>query len=183
MATAPRQLWCWDLTLLQSQIVGQWFYLHVILDVYSREIVDFEVHERDRFDHAVALLRRTALTEGVDALSEKPILHGDDGPMVKGTTVLAMLHWLGIKSWYTRPGVSGDNAFIEVFFSTTKYRSQYPTKGFADLNAVRCWVREFVAWYNHDHRQRHPLRESSRASFRSGSRHLGPRTLALYPGP
>ena len=60
MATAPRQLWCWDLTFLASQVVGQWFYLYVILDVYSRKIVGFEVHERDSSDHAVDLLRRTA---------------------------------------------------------------------------------------------------------------------------
>jgi transposase InsO family protein len=152
VATAPRQLWCWDLTFLASQVVGQWFYLYVILDVYSRKIVGFEVHERDSSDHAVELLRRTALAEGIHALAEKPVLHGDNGPTVKATTVLAMLHWLGIKPSYSRPRVSDDNAFIEAFFRTTKYRPQFPSKGFADLEAARCWVREFVSWYNHEHR-------------------------------
>jgi transposase InsO family protein len=152
VATAPRQLWCWDLTFLGSQIVGQWFYLYVILDVYSRKIVGFEVHEQDSSDHAVELLRRTALAEGIHALAEKPVLHGDNGATVKATTVLAMLHWLGIKPSYSRPRVSDDNAFIEAFFRTTKYRPKFPSKGFADLDAARCWVREFVSWYNHDHR-------------------------------
>jgi transposase InsO family protein len=152
VATAPRQLWCWDLTFLASQVVGQWFYLYVILDVYSRKIVGFEVHERDSSDHAVELLRRTALAEGIHALAEKPVLHGDNGSTVKATTVLAMLHWLGIKPSYSRPRVSDDNAFIEAFFRTTKYRPQFPSKGFTDLDAARRWVREFVSWYNHDHR-------------------------------
>jgi putative transposase len=152
MATAPRQLWCWDLTFLASQVVGQWFYLYVILDVYSRKIVGFEVHARDSSDHAVELLRRTALAEGIHALAEKPVLHGDNGPTVKATTVLAMLHWLGIKPSYSRPRVSDDNAFIEAFFRTTKYRPQFPSKGFADLDVARCWVHEFVSWYNHEHR-------------------------------
>lgn len=61
---APRQLRCWDLTFLASHVMGQWFYLYVILDVYSRKIVGFEVHENDSSDHAVELLRRTALAEG-----------------------------------------------------------------------------------------------------------------------
>jgi transposase InsO family protein len=132
--------------------VGQWFYLYVILDVYSRKIVGFEVHDRDSSDHAVELLRRTALAEGIHALAEKPVLHGGNGPTVKATTVLAMLHWLGIKPSYSRPRVSDDNAFIEAFFRTTKYRPQFPSKGFADLDAARRWVREFVSWYNHEHR-------------------------------
>jgi len=152
VATAPRQLWCWDLTFLANQVIGRWFYLYVILDVYSRKIVGFEVHETDSSDHAVELLRRTALTEGIHALPQKPVLHGDNGPTVKATTVLAMLHWLGIKPSYSRPRVSDDNAFIEAFFRTTKYRPQFPSKGFADLAAARGWVREFVHWYNHDHR-------------------------------
>jgi putative transposase len=152
VATAPRQLWCWDLTFLASQVVGRWFYLYVILDVYSRKIVGFEVHENDSSDHAVELLRRTALAEGIHALAQKPVLHGDNGPTVKATTVLAMLHWLGIKPSYSRPRVSDDNAFIESFFRTTKYRPQFPSKGFSDLDAARRWVNEFARWYNEEHR-------------------------------
>lgn len=92
VASAPRQLWCWDLTFLASQIMGQWFYLYLILDVYSRKIVGFEVHPTDSSDHAVELLRRTALAEGLHSLAEKPVLHGDNGSTMKATTVLAMIH-------------------------------------------------------------------------------------------
>lgn len=152
VATGPRQLWCWDLTFLASRVLGQWFYLYVILDVYSRKIVGFEVHETDSSDHAIDLLRRMALSEGLHTLARKPVLHGDNGATMKVTTVLAMLHWLGIKPSYSRPRVSDDNAFVEALFRTAKYRPQFPASGFADLQAARSWASQFVAWYNHEHR-------------------------------
>lgn len=152
VATAPRQLWCWDLTFLASQVLGQWFYLYLILDVYSRKIVGFEVHETDSSDHAVNLLRRTALAEGVHTLRRKPVLHGDNGATVKATTVLAMMTWLGLRASHSRPRVSDDNAFVEALFRTAKYRPMYPVSGFASLEDARNWAHEFVTWYNHDHR-------------------------------
>jgi transposase InsO family protein len=152
VATAPRQLWCWDMTYLASRVLGQWFHLYLILDVYSRKIVGFEVHETDSSDHAVELLRRTALAEGIHALPNKPVLHGDNGATMKATTVLAMLHWLRIKPSYSRPRVSDDNAFVEALFRTARYRPQFPSSGFADLEDARGWAREFVTWYNHEHR-------------------------------
>lgn len=152
VATAPGMLWSWDLTFLPTTVIGRWLYLYVILDVFSRKIVGWEVHEQDSSDHAVDLVRRTALSEGVHSLQEKPVLHGDNGATVKATTVLAMLHWLGIKPSYSRPRVSDDNAFIESFFRTTKYRPEFPSKGFIDLDAARSWVSNFVTWYNQDHR-------------------------------
>jgi putative transposase len=152
VATAPRQLWCWDLTFLASRVLGQWFYLYLILDVYSRKIVGFEVHETDSSDHAVDLLRRTALAEGIHALPKKPVLHGDNGPTIKATTVLAMMTWLGLKASHSRPRVSDDNAFVEALFRTAKYRPKFPASGFASLQDARRWASEFVAWYNHEHR-------------------------------
>ncbi len=99
IATAPRQLWCWDMTYLPTQIAGRWFFLYLILDVYSRKIVGFEVHDHDNADHAARLVSRTALAEGIHALAraERPVLHGDNGATLKATTVLAMLWWLGVK--------------------------------------------------------------------------------------
>jgi transposase InsO family protein len=152
VATAPGMLWSWDVTFLPTTVIGMWMYLYVILDVFSRKIVGWEVHECDSSDHAVELVRRTALAEGIHAMAEKPVLHGDNGSTVKATTVLAMLNWLGIKASHSRPRVSDDNAFIESFFRTTKYRPEFPAKGFTDLAATRRWVANFVDWYNHDHR-------------------------------
>ncbi len=152
IATAPRQLWCWDMTFLPAEVTGRWFYLYLILDVYSRKIVGFEVHDSDAADHAAQLLKRTALAEGLHAMATKPVLHGDNGATLKATTVLAMLHWLGVKPSYSRPRVSDDNAFVESLFRTAKYRPEFPAKGFASLDAARAWASEFVRWYNVEHR-------------------------------
>jgi transposase InsO family protein len=115
----------------------------------------------DSYDNALALARRTALAEGVHAKPVRPVLHGDNGATLKATTVLAMLHWLGIKPSYSRPRVSDDNAFAEALFRTAKYRPEFPIKGFADLEAAREWSARFVQWYNHEHRH-------------SGIRHVTP---------
>lgn len=152
IATAPRQVWCWDMTYLPAQVMGRWFYLYLILDLYSRKIVGWEVHEADHADHAAHLVRRTALAEGIAALGAKPVLHGDNGATLKATTVLAMLNWLGVKPSYSRPRVSDDNAYAEALFRTAKYRPEFPAKGFADLDQARTWAADFVQWYNVDHR-------------------------------
>ena len=152
IATEPRQVWCWDMTYLPAQVMGRWFYLYLILDLYSRKIVGWEVHDRDHADHAAHLVRRTALAEGMAALAAKPVLHGDNGSTLKATTVLAMLNWLGVKPSYSRPRVSDDNAYAEALFRTAKYRPEFPARGFADLDEARTWAAGFVGWYNVDHR-------------------------------
>jgi putative transposase len=105
IAAAPRQVWCWDMTYLPAQVLGRWFHLYLILDLYSRKIVGWEVHDTDDSDHAVHLVRRTALAESIATLEAKPVLHGDKGSTLKATTVLAMLNWLGVKPSYSRPRV------------------------------------------------------------------------------
>jgi putative transposase len=79
IATGPGDVWCWDATFLPATVQGRWFYLYLILDLYSRKIVGFEVHDTDSADHAAHLARRTALSEAVHALPVKPVLHGDNG--------------------------------------------------------------------------------------------------------
>jgi hypothetical protein len=139
MAASPAEVWCWDVTFLPAQMQGRWFYFYLILDLYSRKIVGFEVHDTDSAEHAAHLARRTALAEGVHAMPVRPVLHG-------------MLQWLGIEPSYSRPRVSDDNAFAEALFRTAKYRPEFPIKGFADLEAAREWSARFVQWYNHEHR-------------------------------
>jgi transposase InsO family protein len=152
IASRPGDVWCWDVTFLPTQIQGRWFYFYLILDLYSRKIVGFEVHDTDSAEHAAHLARRTALAEGVHAKPVRPVLHGDNGATLKATTVLAMLHWLGIKPSYSRPRVSDDNAFAEALFRTAKYRPEFPIKGFADLHTARQWAMRFVQWHNDEHR-------------------------------
>jgi putative transposase len=152
IATAPRQVWCWDMTYLPAVVLGRWFHLYLILDLYSRKIVGWEVHDTDDANHAAHLVRRTALSEGIATLAVKPVLHGDNGSTLKATTVLAMLNWLGVKPSYSRPRVSDDNPYSEALFRTAKYRPEFPASGFENLEAARAWAADFVRWYNVDHR-------------------------------
>jgi putative transposase len=152
IASAVREVWCWDMTYLPAVVMGRWFHLYLILDLYSRKIVGWEVHDSDDSDHAIHLVKRTALAEGIATMATKPVLHGDNGSTLKATTVIAMLNWLGVKPSYSRPRVSDDNAYAESLFRTAKYRPEFPAKGFNDLDASRTWAAAFVHWYNHDHR-------------------------------
>jgi putative transposase len=152
VATAPRQVWCWDMTYLASTVLGRWFHLYLILDLFSRKIVGWEVHDSDDAQHAAHLVKRTALAEGIATMLTKPVLHGDNGATLKATTVLAMLQWLNVLPSYSRPRVSDDNAYAESLFRTAKYRPEFPAKGFASLDAARSWAAAFVHWYNLEHR-------------------------------
>jgi len=113
IATGPRQVWCWDMTYLPAQVIDQGFYFYLILDLYSRKIVGFTVEVKGEAHHATHLVKRTALAEGIHCLNTKPVLLGDNGSTLKATTVLAMLHWLGVKPSDSRPRVSDDNAYAE----------------------------------------------------------------------
>ncbi len=152
IATAPGQVWCWDMTYLPTRVSGRWYYLYLILDLYSRKIVGWEVHRRDDADHAVKLVQRAALCEGIATRPIRPVLHGDNGATLKATTVMAMLHMLGIKPSYSRPRVSDDNAYAEALFRTAKYRPEFPAAGFVSLDDARAWAGRFVNWYNLEHR-------------------------------
>jgi putative transposase len=152
IATSPGMVWCWDMTYLPAMVLGRWFHLYLILDLYSRKVVGWEVHDTDDSNHAAHLVRRTALAEGIATMQAKPVLHGDNGSTLKATTVLAMLNWLGIKPSYSRPRVSDDNAYAQSLFRTAKYRPEFPAKGFANLQEARAWAADFVRWYNLEHR-------------------------------
>ena len=125
---------------------------YLILDIYSRKIVGWEVHDEDSAEHAAQVVNRAALAEGIHRVASKPVLHGDNGAALKATTVLAMLHWLGVKPSYSRPRVSDDNAYAESLFRIAKYLPEFPVKDFVDLDAARAWAKHFVHWYNVEHR-------------------------------
>jgi putative transposase len=151
-ATDPNQVWCWDITYLPSGIRGLYFYLYLILDLYSRKVVGWEVQATESGEHAAGLLRRTALAEAIQAWRHPLVLHADNGSPMKSATLLATLQWLGVTPSHSRPRVSNDNAYAESLFRTCKYRPDYPSNGFATLEEARTWVAQFVAWYNTEHR-------------------------------
>ena len=149
-ATAPNQVWSWDCTWLPGPVKGLFFYLVMILDVYSRKIVGWEVFHTESAHHASLVIRRAVLAEGL--IDQPLVLHADNGSPFKGATLLETLHALNITPSYSRPRVSNDNAFSEALFRTCKYVPGYPTGGFEGLRAARRWVAGFVRWYNSEHR-------------------------------
>jgi len=150
VATGPNQLWCWDITWLPGSVKGFYYYLYLILDVFSRKVVGWEVYETESSEQASALVQRTHLREGVGL--NPLILHSDNGSPMKGASLLETLYRLNVISSYSRPRVSNDNAYAESIFRTCKYRPDYPSKGFAALPAARDWVLQFAHWYNHEHK-------------------------------
>ena len=150
VATGPNQLWCWDITWLPGAAKGFYFYLYLILDVYSRKVVGWEIHENESSKQAAEQVKRAHLREGVG--TRPLVLHSDNGSPMKGASLLETLYRLNVVSSYSRPRVSNDNAFAESIFRTCKYRPGYPSKGFVDIKASREWVLRFVHWYNHQHK-------------------------------
>lgn len=149
VATKPNQVWTWDVTYLLSPLKGSFFYLHLVLDIFSRKIVGWEVHPDESAEHAGALLASTCSREGVQR--DQVALHQDNGGPMKCGTFLALLQELGVAASFSRPGVSDDNPFVEALFRTLKYRPEYPDRAFATLDAARDFVRRFVHWYNTQH--------------------------------
>ena len=149
-ATAPNQVWTWDITYLRGPIKGTFFYLYLIIDLFSRDIVGWEVWEEESADHASQLIWRACLAQG--RLTTTPlVLHSDNGSPMKGATMLETLHALGITPSNSRPRVSNDNPYSEALFRTLKYRPEFQTKGFETLKAAREWCRLFVHWYRYEH--------------------------------
>ena len=148
-ATGPRQLFSWDITYLRGPIAGQFFYLYLFLDVFSRKIVGWEVHDCESAEHSSRLLAKICLAEGVQ--KNQITVHADNGGPMKGATMLVTMQHLGVVPSFSRPSVSNDNPFSESLFKTLKYCPQYPSKPFTSLEDARTWVAEFVEWYNTVH--------------------------------
>lgn len=147
--TAPRTLFSWDITYLLSQIRGQYFYLYLFMDVFSRKAVGAEVHAEESMAHSAQLLERICREEGIEP--HQVSVHADNGGAMKGATMLATMQRLGVMPSFSRPSVSNDNPYSEALFRTVKYCPLYPTKPFASLEEARAWVVSFVQWYNEEH--------------------------------
>ena len=122
----------------------------MIMDVYSRKIVGWEVHDCESTDHSSLLIRKTYLREGV--AGKTLVLHSDNGSPMKGATMLVTLQRLGVIPSFSRPSVSNDNAYSEALFKTLKYTPGYPDKPFDSIKQAQQWVLGFSHWYNEIHR-------------------------------
>jgi putative transposase len=151
-ATAPNQVWMWDITWLPGPVKGLFYYLYLILDLYSRKIIGWEIWNEESAEYASQLVRRAILAEQCAVRKDPLILHSDNGSPMKGATLLETLYSLGITPSRSRPRVSNDNPYAESIFRTCKYRPEYPVKGFESRDEAREWALRFVRWYNTEHR-------------------------------
>jgi putative transposase len=147
IATGPDQVWCWDITYLKSDVAGLFYYAYVVIDIFSRKIVGWEISNREHEDVAKNLFRRIQLKQNLRGV----YLHSDNGNPMKGATMLMLLYNLGVVPSFSRPRVSDDNPFIESLFKTVKYTPGYP-KCFVGLDHAGSWFADFVDWYNMKHR-------------------------------
>ena len=164
-ADAPNQLWSWDITYLATTVKGIFFYLYLIMDIFSRKIVGWEVYETESAEQASRLFRKTCLREGI--AGKDLVLHSDNGSPMKGATMLATLQKLGVMPSFSRPSVSNDNPYSEALFKTLKYHPGFPDKPFNCLESARVWVAGFQRWYNEVHRH------SALKFVTPGQRHRG----------
>jgi transposase InsO family protein len=149
VAYKPNQVWTWDITWLNGPVLGMYHRLYLVIDLFSRKIVGWEIWETETAANAEKLIKKAVMKEEIHG---KPlVLHSDNGSPMKAATFQATLEALGIQRSYSRPRVSNDNPYSESMFRTLKYRPEYPENGFETLEAARDWVAQLVHWYNYEH--------------------------------
>jgi len=148
LATAPNQVWSWDITALRGPHKWMTFPLYVVLDIYSRCVVGWMIAEVESSDLAKQLIAASVSKQGIQ--SEQLTLHADNGAPMRGKALQQLLIDLGIAKSHSRPQTSDDNPFSEAQFKTLKYHATYPAH-FSDIEAARTWARGFFNWYNNEH--------------------------------
>lgn len=149
VATAPNQVWTWDITKLLGPAKWTYYYLYVILDLYSRFAVGWMLAHRECASLAERLIRETLVKQSI--VAGALTLHSDRGAPMRSQTVAQLLAGLGVVKSHSRPHVSNDNAFSESQFKTLKYQPEFPDR-FASFDAALSHCREFFPWYNGEHR-------------------------------
>jgi putative transposase len=148
LATGPNQVWSWDITKLRGPSKGVYYYLYVMIDIYSRYVVGWLIAEVESAELAEQLIAETCAKQGVPRA--QLTLHADNGSPMIAKPVAILLADLGVAKSHSRPHVSNDNPYSEAQFKTLKYRPDYPDR-FGSIADARQWGRRFFAWYNDQH--------------------------------
>ena len=149
LATAPNQVWSWDITKLLGPVKWTYYYLYVILDIFSRYVPGWLLAKAESADLAKQLIEETCTRQGI--AQDQLIIHSDRGPSMTSKTVALLLSDLGVTKSLSRPHVSNDNPYSEAQFKTLKYRPEFPQR-FGSEQDARAHCQAFFAWYNSDHR-------------------------------
>lgn len=148
LATAPNQLWSWDITKLLGPQKWTYFYLYVILDVFSRYVVGWMIAPCEKADLAKELMAATCEKQAI--VPGQLTIHADRGPAMKSKPVAFLLADLGVTKTHSRPYVSNDNPFSESQFKTMKYQPEFPDR-FGSIEDARAFCQKFFSWYNQEH--------------------------------
>jgi putative transposase len=148
LATAPNQLWSWDITKLLGPQKWSYFYLYVILDVFSRYVVGWMVADGESATLAKRLIEQTCERQGIRP--GQLTIHADRGSSMKSKPVALLLSDMGVTKTHSRPHVSDDNPFSEAQFRTLKYRPDFPDR-FGCIEDARAFCVDFFHWYNIEH--------------------------------
>jgi len=149
LATAPNQVWSWDITKLLGPAKWTYFYLYVILDIFSRYVVGWMVASRESAELAKRLITDSCSKQGIQ--KGQLTIHADRGSSMKSKPVAFLLSDLGITKTHSRPHVSDDNPYSEAQFKTLKYRPDFPDR-FGSIEDARAFCQTFFRWYNQEHR-------------------------------
>jgi putative transposase len=148
LATAPNQVWSWDITKLRGPVKWTYYYLYVLLDIYSRYVVGWMIAERETAALAKDLVETACIRQGI--IREQLTLHADNGGPMRAKSLALLLDDLGVSASHSRPHTSDDNPFSEAQFKTLKYHPGYPDR-FGSIQDARMWARPFFDWYNEHH--------------------------------
>ena len=152
LATGPNQVWSWDITKLRGPQKWTYYYLYVILDIFSRYVVGWMIAEKESAALANKLIAETIGKEELTAEQREQLtLHADRGTSMKSKLVAQLLADLGVTKTHSRPHTSNDNPFSESQFKTLKYRPEFPGR-FGSQEDARSFCRSFFPWYNTEHR-------------------------------
>lgn len=149
VATGPNQVWSWDITKLRGPVKWTYFYLYVVIDIFSRKVVGWMVARNESSALAIHLISESCKKHAIDP--ERLTIHADRGSSMKSKPLALFLSDLGITKTHSRPHVSNDNPFSESQFKTLKYRPEFPGR-FGCLDDARNFCRSFFDWYNNEHR-------------------------------
>ena len=149
-AYVPNQVWSWDITYLPTQVRGRYFYLYMMIDIFSRKVVGWNTHEMESSEYAARLAKQACEDEKIKP--NQIVLHSDNGVPMKGASMRATLEKLGVIPSYSRPSVSDDNPYSEALFKTLKYHHSFPIKTqFESMVDATEWCEKFIKWYNNEH--------------------------------
>jgi putative transposase len=148
LATAPNQLWSWDITKLLGPAKWTYFYLYVVLDVFSRYVVGWMIAHRESAQLAKQLFEDTCRKQSIQR--DQLTVHADRGSSMTSKPVAFLLSDLGVTKTHSRPHVSNDNPYSESHFRTLKYRPAFPSR-FGSIQDARVFAVDFFHWYNQEH--------------------------------